>query len=459
MASTEFMEQIRSVAARIPAQAESIPTVEATKSALVLPFLKALGYDVFDPAEVLPAPGGGVDYAILRDGRPLFLVECRRLGTDLGGFAATGLALALSHSEARFGIITDGRIYLFFASTAPPDGKPFFRFDLQAFAPEEAGELSRISKTAFRIETILAEDRDARVQAALRTTLSSLVQAPTPGFLSFLAEAAGVGPEAAMDPEWFAGLAQREIRALATPCAQKPEALSRELAPLAEPTPASPIVAWPQHAATPSIPLSEPVADALDEPEPEPRNGFGLGLFVGLLILAGLGSGYWYLTHRHRPAPPLPPPAAPQAAPAPAPPPQPEAPAAPAPPESPAAAAPAPDPGAAFLAQIARDDLSGATELGAQRVAAAASGHWTLRLGVASGAATVRNYAAQLKGREADLFIRPFRMKDGRKCYQVFLGDQPSEAAARGLLQGLPQAFLKGNAPKPFEIGKIPDHQ
>lgn len=58
---------------------------------LVMPFIASLGYDVFNPDEVVPefsAPIGEykdarVDYAILADGKPIVLIECKTLGTGL----------------------------------------------------------------------------------------------------------------------------------------------------------------------------------------------------------------------------------------------------------------------------------------------------------------------------------------------------------------------------------------
>ena len=48
---TQMMEQLTQ---RIKEQADSIQTEEATKHALVMPFLNAMDYDVFDPHEVVP---------------------------------------------------------------------------------------------------------------------------------------------------------------------------------------------------------------------------------------------------------------------------------------------------------------------------------------------------------------------------------------------------------------------
>src|SRR6266511_2684219 len=52
--SMDFIDKIRELSARIPKQLEHIQTEEATKNALVMPFITALGYNVFDPTEVTP---------------------------------------------------------------------------------------------------------------------------------------------------------------------------------------------------------------------------------------------------------------------------------------------------------------------------------------------------------------------------------------------------------------------
>ena len=50
----DLIDRLRDLAARVSPQLERLETEEATKTALVLPFLNALGYDVFNPLEVVP---------------------------------------------------------------------------------------------------------------------------------------------------------------------------------------------------------------------------------------------------------------------------------------------------------------------------------------------------------------------------------------------------------------------
>ena len=70
---------------------EVLLTEEAAKTALVMPFLQALGYNVFNPGEVVPEftcdvgtkKGEKVDYAIQVDGQVRLLVECKPIATTL----------------------------------------------------------------------------------------------------------------------------------------------------------------------------------------------------------------------------------------------------------------------------------------------------------------------------------------------------------------------------------------
>lgn len=51
----ELLDQLNLLASKLKELSPSITTEEATKNAFIMPFLKSvLGYDVFDPTEVLP---------------------------------------------------------------------------------------------------------------------------------------------------------------------------------------------------------------------------------------------------------------------------------------------------------------------------------------------------------------------------------------------------------------------
>ena len=87
-------------------------------------------------------------------------------------------------------------------------------------------------------------------------------------------------------------------------------------------------------------------------------------------------------------------------------------------------------------------------------------GKWTLRLEIACQGDTVQHAAALFKGSNPDLFLLPITLRDGRTCYQVFLGEYRSEAAALQAAKRLPAPFrAEGNRPRPFRVAEIPARQ
>ena len=50
----EFAEKIGKLSSRIDGLKDKLATEEATKTSIVMPFISALGYDVFCPDEIIP---------------------------------------------------------------------------------------------------------------------------------------------------------------------------------------------------------------------------------------------------------------------------------------------------------------------------------------------------------------------------------------------------------------------
>lgn len=88
----EIADRLKSLANKIESQRKSIETEEATKNAFVMPFISmVLGYDVFNPSEVVPEftadvgikRGEKIDYAIVNGGDVQILIECKKIGSQL----------------------------------------------------------------------------------------------------------------------------------------------------------------------------------------------------------------------------------------------------------------------------------------------------------------------------------------------------------------------------------------
>ncbi|MEG1294525.1 MAG: endonuclease, partial [Clostridium sp.] len=81
----DFIDELRVFSERVRQRKDQVSTEEATKMSLIVPFFQLLGYDVFNPDEFTPEytadvgikKGEKVDYAIMKDGDPVILVECK----------------------------------------------------------------------------------------------------------------------------------------------------------------------------------------------------------------------------------------------------------------------------------------------------------------------------------------------------------------------------------------------
>jgi hypothetical protein len=85
----DFKDQIRIIGERVHKLKDQIQTEEATKNAFIMPFLQALGYDVFNPLEVVPEfisdiglkKGEKIDYAIFQRRHTNYISRMQTLGT------------------------------------------------------------------------------------------------------------------------------------------------------------------------------------------------------------------------------------------------------------------------------------------------------------------------------------------------------------------------------------------
>jgi hypothetical protein len=154
---------------------EVLLTEEAAKNALVMPFLRALGYDVFNPGEVVPEftcdvamkKGEKVDYAICEAGKVKMLVECKPANSELSVKNAGQLYRYFSVTDARLAVLTNGVVYQFFSDIDAPnrmDDKPFFTCQLDSLRKQDIRTLGRFTKEAFDVERIVEEAVSLKMQ-------------------------------------------------------------------------------------------------------------------------------------------------------------------------------------------------------------------------------------------------------------------------------------------------------
>lgn len=190
----DFIDQVRGLASRVGLAKDLLQTEEATKNAMVMPFIQLLGYNVFDPLEVTPEliadvgtkKGEKVDYAILKEGRPIMLFECKKSGGDLHINHASQLFRYFHVTEARFGVLTNGIVYRFFTDLEKPnkmDDKPFFEFNILDFREQDVDELKKFAKATFDVETILTTANHLKYTRSIQNTLSDWMINPPEEFV------------------------------------------------------------------------------------------------------------------------------------------------------------------------------------------------------------------------------------------------------------------------------------
>ena len=148
---------------------------ESTKHSLVLPLIQALGYNIFHKMEVDPEftadigtkKGEKVDYAIMRDGEPVILVECKAVNKTLNTDVSQ-LYRYFTPTRARFGVLTNGVVYRFFSDLSEPnimDQSPFLEVDIRTANQSDVAELQRFAKNSFDPEKIKADAKAAAMEA------------------------------------------------------------------------------------------------------------------------------------------------------------------------------------------------------------------------------------------------------------------------------------------------------
>lgn len=194
----DLIDKINEIAARIKNTREHISTEEATKNAVIMPFINALGYDIFNPMEVIPEftadvglkKGEKVDYAIKKDGKIILLIECKWINADLKKVHINQLYRYFHTTEARFGILTNGVEYIFYSDIKEKnkmDEKPFFTFNLTNFEEHHVAELKKFTKTAFSLDDILNTASTLKYSRAIKKILDDELESPSEGFVKFLA--------------------------------------------------------------------------------------------------------------------------------------------------------------------------------------------------------------------------------------------------------------------------------
>ena len=192
-----FTDRLAALVQRAPALVDHLATEEATKNALVMPFIAALGYDVFNPQEVVPEltadvgvkKGEKVDYAIKQDGEIIILIECKTAGVNLSDANMSQLFRYFTVTKARIAILTNGVHYRFYSDLEEPnkmDARPFLELDLLDIRDHHVAEVKRLAKGSFDLDRMLDAASELKYLRELHRVLSEQFEDPDPDLVRFL---------------------------------------------------------------------------------------------------------------------------------------------------------------------------------------------------------------------------------------------------------------------------------
>lgn len=193
----EFSERLLSVSKRVSQQSNVIETEEATKTALIMPFIhQVLGYDVFNPLEVIPEftadvgvkKGEKIDYAIVDNNEVAILIEAKKIGEDLNEQHASQLFRYFGTTTAKIAILTNGRYYRFYTDLDAPnkmDSKPFLELDMLDIDTHIIPEIKKLTKANFDVDSVVSAAGELKSLSQLKHLLERQTKEPDEEFIRF----------------------------------------------------------------------------------------------------------------------------------------------------------------------------------------------------------------------------------------------------------------------------------
>ncbi len=217
----DLKDQLRLIGERTKHK-DAIATEEATKNAFIMPFLQALGYDVFNPIEVVPEfvadlglkKGEKIDYAIFKEGEATILIECKHWAQNLN--VHDGQLMRYFHvSKAKFGLLTNGINYRFYSDLVEPnkmDEKPFLEFNITDIKDNQIDEIKKFHKSHFDVDNIVNSASELKYTNELKSLINQEINTPTAEFVKLFTKQVYNGAITAKVLDQFTMLTKRSFQ-------------------------------------------------------------------------------------------------------------------------------------------------------------------------------------------------------------------------------------------------------
>lgn len=196
----EIFNQLKGLADKIEQLKDKIDTEESTKHAFTLPFINILGYDTFNPLEVVPEftadiglkKGEKVDYAIFQNGNPILIIECKHWKQNLDVHNSQ-LFRYFHVTKTRFALLTNGIQYRFYTDLEESnkmDQKPFLEFDITKLKENTVKEIEKFHKSKFDVSLIVDNASNLKYTSEVKSLIDKEMTEPSQDFVKLFASKA-----------------------------------------------------------------------------------------------------------------------------------------------------------------------------------------------------------------------------------------------------------------------------
>lgn len=217
-----FAEELAALSATIRQRVPVVKTEEATKMSLVVPMLQTWGYDPFNPLEVTPEYTADVgvkqkekvDYAIMKDGEPIILIECKPVGMQLDRHGSQ-LFRYFSVCPAKIGILTNGVEYRFFSDTEHEnqmDLVPFLTVNILDLKPGQETQLSKFCREEFDMESLMPSIEALALKRQIQEAIARALDDPPEDVIKYFIRQVHDGQVTAKVMERFTPLIKDGLR-------------------------------------------------------------------------------------------------------------------------------------------------------------------------------------------------------------------------------------------------------
>lgn len=218
-----FEDELQEFSKNISTKKKGITTEETTKLALILPFLKILGYDVENPyelkaeyaADVGVKKNEKIDLAILIENKVQMLIECKSANTKLSYNHLEQLFRYFTVSDVKIAILTNGVLYKFFTDSKNPgkmDEEPFLEVDLRNLTDKKIESLKLFTKQSFSLEKIMEHVEELKYRYAIHETLLEEIAYPSDELIKVIAKKVYSGVLNKPKQKYFHKLIKEELK-------------------------------------------------------------------------------------------------------------------------------------------------------------------------------------------------------------------------------------------------------